>query len=152
MDNITLQPYTLERCQQFWQTYEADADMMDGQFSYDPNWVECYWEGKCQEDNRCYFAICLNTVVIGEVQLKAINFDEKTAILSIHLNEQRYKNRGFGTEALQQMCEYGFHKLYLQKIYADCLHRNKRSRHVLEKQGFVHTHSDETFHYFVLEK
>ena len=42
MEKVTLQAYTLERCQQFWQNYEADPDMMDGSFSYDKNWVECY--------------------------------------------------------------------------------------------------------------
>lgn len=152
MENITLQPYTPERCHQFWKTYEADPDMMDGSFSYDADLVERYWHSKCQKANRRYFAVCLNETVIGEVQLKAIDFEEKSAVLSIHLNERQYKNRGFGTEALRQMCGYGFHELHLQKIYADCLHRNQRSRHVLEKLNFRYLRSDETFHYFVLEK
>ena len=43
---ISLQPYTLQRCHEFWQNYEADPDMMDGSFTYDPNWVERYFHGK----------------------------------------------------------------------------------------------------------
>ena len=152
MEKVTLQAYTLERCQQFWQNYEADPDMMDGSFSYDKNWVECYWQSKCHESNRRYFAVCINEIVIGEVQLKSIDPVEKSAVLSIHLNQNSYKNRGFGTEALRQMCDYGFHELKLRKIFADCLHRNHRSRHVLEKLDFQHLGSDDTFHYFVLEK
>lgn len=149
---ISLQPYTLQRCHEFWQNYEADPDMMDGSFTYDPNWVEQYFHGKCQESNRRYFAICADETVIGEIQLKSINMEEKSAVLSVHLNSACYKNRGFGTEAQRQMLAYGFEQLGLQKIYADCLHRNQRSRHILEKLGFLHLHSDDTFHYFVLER
>ena len=149
MDKIVLLPYTLERCQQFWKSYVADPDMMGGEFHYDPAWVDGYFHGKCQDSNRKYFAICLNETVIGEIQLKSIDLQEKSAVLSIHLNCDRYKNRGFGTEAQRQMIEYGFQQLDLSKIYADCLHRNKRSRHVLEKLGFEFLRSDETFHYFV---
>ena len=149
---ISLQPYTLQRCHEFWQNYEADPDMMDGSFTYDPNWVERYFHGKCQESNRHYFAICADETVIGEIQLKSINMDEKSAVLSVHLNSACYKNRGFGTEAQRQMIAYGFEQLGLQKIYADCLHRNQRSRHILEKLGFRHLRSDDSFHYFVLER
>lgn len=94
---ISLQPYTLQRCHEFWQHYEADPDMMDGSFTYDPNWVERYFHGKCQENNRRYFAICADEIVIGEIQLKSINMDEKSAVLSVHLNSACYK-----TEALVQ--------------------------------------------------
>ena len=149
---ISLQPYTLERCHTFWKDYEADPDMMDGSFSYDAAWVERYFHGKCQDKNRVYFAVCADETVIGEVQFKSIDMSKKSAILSIHLNCGIYKNRGFGTEAERLMIAYGFEQLGLEKIYADCLHRNQRSRHILEKLGFRHLRSDESFHYFVLEK
>lgn len=150
--NISLQPYTLQRCHAFWKIYEADPAMMDGSFTYDANWVERYFHGKCQESNRRYFAVCVDDTVIGEIQLKSIDLTEKSAVLSVHLNCGIYKNRGFGTEAQRQMISYGFDQLGLQKIYADCLHRNQRSRHILEKLGFRHLRSDDCFHYFVLEK
>lgn len=149
---ISLQPYTLQRCHEFWQNYEADPDMMDGRFTYDPDWVERYFHSKCLETSRRYFVICADDQVIGEIQLKSINMEEKSAVLSVHLNNDRYKNQGFGTEAQRQMITYGFEQLGLQKIYADCLHRNQRSRHILEKLGFRHLRSDENFHYFVLEQ
>lgn len=150
--NVCLQPYTLERCHEFWKIYEADPDMMDGSFSYNADWVERYFHGKCQESNRVYFAVCVGDEVIGEVQLKSINKENKSAVLSIHLNAGKYKNRGFGTEAERQMIAYGFNELGLKKIYADCLHRNERSRHILDNLGFHHLRSDDSFHYFVLEK
>ncbi len=149
---ISLQPYTLQRCHAFWKDYEADPDMMEGRFIYDADWVERYFHGKCQANDRRYFAICADDIVIGEIQLKSIDLIKKSAILSVHLNNKKYKNRGFGTEAQRQMIAYGLEELGLQKIYADCLHRNQRSRHILEKLGFQHLYSDDSFHYFVLEK
>ena len=149
---ISLQPYTLERCHAFWKRYEADPDMMDGSFTYNADWVDRYFHGKCQENNRVYFAVCADDTVIGEIQFKSIDMQNKSAVLSIHLNCNEYKNRGFGTQAEQLMITYGFEQLGLEKIYADCLHRNQRSRHILEKLGFCHLSSDDSFHYFILEK
>lgn len=151
MEQITLQPYTLERCHQFWMSYIADPDMMDGSYKYDFNWVERYYHSKVAEKNRVYFAICLENTVIGEIQLKAIDSEKKCATLSIHLTNNSFKNRGFGTEAERKMIAYGFEQLHLQAIYADCLHRNQRSRHILEKLGFQHLRDDEKFCYFVLK-
>ncbi len=52
MEQITLQPYTLERCHQFWMSYIADPDMMDGSYKYDFNWVERYYHSKVAEKNE----------------------------------------------------------------------------------------------------
>lgn len=152
MEHISLQPYTLERCHAFWKDYAADPDMMDSTYTYDADWVKRYFKGKCQEKNRVYFAVCLGDEVIGEVQLKAIDHERRCATLSIHFANDRYKNRGFGTEAERLMIAYGFEELGLERIYGDCLHRNQRSRHVMEKLGFRHLRDDESFAYFVIEK
>lgn len=96
MEQITLQLYTLERCHQFWKSYIADPDMMDGSYKYDFNWVEAYYHRKVSDKSRAYFAICLADTVIGEIQLKNLDWVEKSATLSVHLANDRYKNRGFG--------------------------------------------------------
>lgn len=149
---VTLQPYTLERCHAFWKDYVADPAMMDSTYTYDPAWVERYYHSKCQEEKRVFFAICVDKTVIGEIQLKSIDRLQNCATLSVHLSCDPYKNRGFGTEAQRLMIAYGFEQVGLEKIYADCLHRNQRSRHILEKLGFLHLRDDDSFHYFVLEK
>lgn len=72
--------------------------------------------------------------------------------MSIHLNCDRYKIQGFDTEAQRLMIAYGFEQLGLETIYADCLHRNQCSRHILDKLGFRHLRDDDRFHYFALDK
>lgn len=62
------------------------------------------------------------------------------------------KNKGYGTEAEKLIVEYGFDKLELEIIYADAVKRNSRSKHVLEKIGFIHTHDDEFMSYYMCKK
>ncbi|MBE0600195.1 MAG: N-acetyltransferase, partial [Firmicutes bacterium] len=47
---------------------------------------------------------------------------------------------------------YGFRELGLTAIYADAVHRNAHSRHVLRKLGFVYTHEDDLLRYYVLPR
>lgn len=49
------------------------------------------------------------------------------------------------------MITYAFNDLGLKIIYADSVHRNKRSQHILEKSGFHYTHDDDLLRYYKLE-
>lgn len=89
--------------------------------------------------------------MIGQIQLKRISPEKKEATLGIHLQKDQYKNKGYGTQALRMILHYGFTQLHLQTIYADCVKQNLRSRHVLQKIGFVYTHEDDDFYYFKMK-
>lgn len=52
MNEVALQPYTLEKCHEFWREYVADPNMMDTEYTYSPEWVEKYYHGKVQEPDR----------------------------------------------------------------------------------------------------
>ena len=56
--------------------------------------------------------------------------------LSIHMKNNSVKNRGFGTQAEILALEYAFGSLGMETVFADAVHKNKRSQHVLEKVGF----------------
>lgn len=58
----------------------------------------------------------------------------------------------FGIEAIKLISEYGIDELGLKIIYADALHRNKRSQYVLEKWGFIYIDTDEKFIYYKFSK
>ena len=59
------------------------------------------------------------------------------ADLSIMLKNAGYKDRVIGSKALCDAVRYAFSELDLFELYADALKTNMRSRHVLEKTGFV---------------
>jgi RimJ/RimL family protein N-acetyltransferase len=48
-----------------------------------------------------------------------------------------FMNRGYATEAIRLLVEYGFGELGLERIFATPLERNPASRRVLEKNGFT---------------
>ncbi|HPJ03518.1 MAG TPA: GNAT family N-acetyltransferase [Candidatus Limiplasma sp.] len=149
---ITLEPYTQERCHAFWRGYTSDPAMWSEPFVYDEQKINAYYQHTVTQPNRVYFAVCHQGDTIGEIQLKRINQTKKHATLSVHLADDRYKNQGLGTQAIRLMTDYGFAVLDLEMIYADAVHRNMRSQHVLEKLGFIYTHEDDLLRYYALRK
>lgn len=51
----------------------------------------------------------------------------------------RLREKGYASEALRAVCEYGFTTLGVQAINAWVLGENRGSSRLLEKQGFVRT-------------
>lgn len=151
-DLIALQPYTLERCHEFWKEYVPDPDMWEQGYAYDYEGINRYYQSKVKGKGRRFFAVCHNEKTVGEIQLKYIDPEQGCATLSIHFSNDEYKNRGWGTEAVRLLVNYAFEELGLHTIYADCVHRNKRSRHVLEKNGFAYLREDEALRYYVLKR
>ena len=84
------------------------------------------------------FAITLaeNTAVIGSIGLELIPAHEQGR-LSYWLG-RAYWNRGYGTEAVKSLVEYGFTRLKLHRIYAPHFHTNPASGRVLQKVGMTH--------------
>ncbi len=148
MDNIKLEPYTNELCRRVYGRYVADPMMTDSIFVYSDAWADRYFASRVGAADRRLFAVMLGDEPIGEVQLKHIDLSAKTATLSIILVNDAYKNKGYGTIAESLMLDYAFDVLRLKTVYADCVKRNTRSRHVLQKVGFVFTHEDDEFYYF----
>lgn len=149
---VSLMPYTPERCHEFWRQYVPDPDMWDIAFIYNPGWVDRYYQNRAAEPDRRMFAICHLGETVGEIQLKHIDFGKGCATMSIHLANDGHKNRGWGSEAERLITDYAFSTLGLHTVYADCAHRNTRSRRVLEKTGFVFTHADGKLRYYVLKR
>jgi RimJ/RimL family protein N-acetyltransferase len=101
--------------------------------------------------NRCFFAICQNDKAIGEIQLKRIDMEKLYGTLSVHLVNDVFKGKGYGTEAQELLINYGINIMGLKTIYADAIHRNHRSKHILEKLGFMHLFNDDDLAYYKFE-
>ena len=99
------------------------------------------------EKNRENFVLFLDKDPIGEVSLKHIT-NGNECDLSIHLKNDNYKNRGYGYIAEKMAIDYAFYRLNLKVVKADCILKNERSRHVLEKVGFQEVSRDEKFVYY----
>lgn len=98
-----------------------------------------------------FFAIMLEDKPIGELQLKRIDQEKAECTLSIHLQNDAVKGKGYGTQAVRLAVKYAFDELGMASVNADAVLKNTRSQHVLEKVGFHFTGEDEMFKYYRIE-
>ena len=101
---------------------------------------------------RIYLAIMLDSEPIGEIILKHIDHENRHCTLSICMQSDTYKNKGYGTKAEILALQYAFSELEMNTVFADSILTNKRSQHVLQKVGFKETHRDDTFIYYRCDK
>lgn len=153
---ITLEPMTRELCRRLFSGWQNDsaiyADIsLFRPYVYDEAAVDRYFDSK-QVPSRVLLAIMLAGEPIGEVQLKRIDREKGECNLSIHMKNDGFKGRGFGTEAERLAVDYAFSTLGLCAVNADTVKKNTRSAHVLEKVGFKRIGEDEGFFYYRLEK
>lgn len=155
MTEITLAPMTRELFHTLYRGFENDPDIYMNmqyytQYVYNQEKVDERFDS-LQTPERVVFAVMLDGAPIGEVQLKRINRERNDCTLSIHLQNDAVKNRGFGTQAEKQAVRYAFDVLKLDAVNADAVLKNTRSQHVLEKAGFMFTREDEMFRYYRIE-
>lgn len=156
MEQISLQLMTRELCHQIYKKWENDDSIyMDmGLFKtyvYDEEKVDKYFDAK-QNPSRMLFAIMLGDNAIGELQLKQIDMKTKECTLSIHMQNDAAKGKGYGTRAEQLAIEYAFEKLGMKAVNADTVIKNIRSQHVLEKVGFQFVKEDGGFRFYRIER
>lgn len=109
--------------------------------------ADAYWERQ-QRLGRIHLAVMQDDQPIGEIILKNLDRDEGCCTLSIHLKNDSVKNQGYGTRAEILALEFAFNKLEMKTVYADALTKNVRSRHVLEKVGFLEIRRDGAYCYY----
>lgn len=120
-------------------------------YSYNKASVDWYFDSK-NEPSRIMFAIMLDGKPIGELQLKQINWEKAECTLSIHMQNDTVKEKGYGTQAERLAVKYAFDELGMVAVNADTIIKNTRSQHVLEKVGFHFIGEDGTFKYYRLER
>ena len=150
---ITITPMTRPLCHEFYRGFENDPDIfMDMSrfipYEYTEEKANQYFEEQ-QSPDRIVFMIMEDGRPVGEVKLKYIDRDAKQCSLGIHLQNGQAKNRSVGTAAERLALDYAFGVLGMETVNADAVLKNKRSRHVLEKVGFVFVREDKTFRYYV---
>lgn len=152
MEAIELKKMTRELCHELYKDWSNDASIyMDmSQFKpycYDEDAVNRYFDSK-NEPSRILFAIMLSEKPIGELHLKKIDREKGECTLSIHMQNDAVKGKGYGTQAELKAIQYAFEELGMAAVNADTILKNARSQHVLEKVGFKLTREDENFKYY----
>lgn len=74
--------------------------------------------------------------MIGTVSLESINHINRCATLGIFIGDKEFRNKGYGTEAIKLILEYGFKYLNLKNIKLDLMEFNERALNCYKKCGF----------------
>jgi RimJ/RimL family protein N-acetyltransferase len=86
------------------------------------------------------FLICLleDGRPIGEVSLQDMDRRNGSAELGIFIGEVGEWGKGYGTDAVNAIVDFGFGELRLERIWLNVWTENDRARRAYEKAGFVH--------------
>lgn len=130
---------TRELCHELYRKWQNDDSIymymsLFKPYTYRVEAVDRYYDSK-QEPSRILFAIMLEDRPIGEVQLKQIDQDKKECTLSIHMQNDDVKGRGYGTDAERQAIRYAFDELGMKAVNADTVIKNVRSQHQVINEG-----------------
>ena len=80
--------------------------------------------------------ICKGEKVLGLIDLFDFDPQNKRAGLGIVISEEKERNQGSGTEAIQLLCDYGFTTLGLRQLFANVMEDNLASLYLFKKMGF----------------
>lgn len=75
-------------------------------------------------------------VPIGNCGLHRINWKDRDAEAGMAIGEKDYWGKGYGTEALELLLEYGFDQLNLHRVSTGAYEFNERSIRTQQKAGF----------------
>ncbi len=100
-------------------------------------WVKETWSD-AKKGSAFTFAIEIKKTkeLIGTISLFKINKVSRHAELGIAIYSSKHHGKGYGTEAMKFILQYGFQVLNLETIHLGVCEFNKPARHVYEKVGF----------------
>ena len=156
MGEISLCVMTRELCHELFKKWENDPDiyMNTDQFTayqYNKAAVDRYF-GTKQDPSRVLLAIMKDGAPVGEIQLKQIDWERKECTLSIHMQNNTVKGRGYGTCAERLAVRYALNVLGMTAVNADTITKNRRSQHVLEKVEFQYIKEENGLRYYRCER
>ncbi|MFN2533462.1 MAG: GNAT family N-acetyltransferase [Pyrinomonadaceae bacterium] len=139
-ENVGLAPLTLADSSIMWQ-WINDREEVIFNSAYKPvneSQHNAWFEAIQQRRDVVIFGIRLIEAdrLIGTCQLHGINTVHRSAELQIRLTADD-RGKGYGTEAVQLLLQFGFIDLNLYRIYLHVFENNSRAIAVYEKTGFV---------------
>lgn len=97
--------------------------------------VEWYEDSRANPDNVLWAIETAEGQLIGTVELRVVPHANR-AELGIAIQDKSQWSRGYGTETVRQVLDYGFGELGLNRIELTVDEQNARGRRCYEKCGF----------------
>ena len=79
----------------------------------------------------------LDGVHIGNIDLRNVQPENRTAELGVMVGDKRYWSRGYGSDAVRTLTRFAFRMMNLQRIHLQTYEYNHRAQSAFKKAGFV---------------
>ncbi|ATF15594.1 N-acetyltransferase [Brevibacillus brevis X23] len=139
-ERVFLRPIGTEDTELYFRSlFNKETRMLTGtQKHFTREQIHQYIENKDQDSSSVLLLICLceNDQVIGDVQIGDIDRNNRNAFIRISIDQNAHQGKGYGSEALLLMLDYGFGILNLHRIELNVFAFNERAIHTYEKLGF----------------
>ena len=139
--NLILRETTFDDCMIFadWECREDVSQYLsvDSDHSYE-DIVKEFFTNMGDESKR-YFTIVLKSEekVIGRVYLSKINIKlDSLDLTRIYIEDENYRNKGYGEEAIRAILEYAFINLHMERVTIDHFADNETAHYLYRKIGF----------------
>ena len=142
-DLVYLKKLDKEYLEQYWENLSnssIESTIFTGtQQVFSKSDIEEYLEDISKDRSRFDFLIFLkeSNKLVGEVVINDIDRNNRGASTRVSINRKEDFNKGYGTEAMILLLNYGFSMLNLHRIELEVFPFNERAIHVYEKIGFV---------------
>lgn len=139
-DNIYLSPMNIEDAAEYvsWVSDPSISDKLHNTSKIFNLINEREWIESCLKEGRYSFAIIRkrDNKLIGNCGFNDINHIDRTATIGIFIGKSENQNKGYGSEALKILLNYGFGVLNLNNIDLHVFDFNEKAIACYKKVGF----------------
>ncbi|MGD8190750.1 GNAT family N-acetyltransferase [Brevibacillus ginsengisoli] len=139
-NRVYLRPIGLDDTELYFRMlYNRETRRLTGtQKHFTKEQIARYIEGKSQDSSSVLLLIALHETdeVIGDIALQGIDSYNRNCNLRIAIDQERFQGKGYGSEAILLLLDYGFGILNMHRIELNVFSFNERASHVYEKLGF----------------
>ena len=100
---------------------------------------DAWFKSVVTSEDCAYFAIetADASAHVGNVWLWAIDRRHRKAELRVVIGDPAARGKGLGTEAIDRLCQHGYDRVGLHRVYAYVLSINPGARRAFERAGFT---------------
>jgi RimJ/RimL family protein N-acetyltransferase len=97
-----------------------------------------WWQALGKDQSKVMFAIrnLSEPVIIGFLQIAAMNSVHRSAEIGIRIGEEKNRGQGFGTEALRLAADFCWNHLNLNRVQLTVFKHNRRAIGAYQAAGF----------------
>lgn len=146
---------TMERedCKKLWEDFEYDFAQLTEPYivGHSSTKADGWFDEiqKSQGSIHVRLGIFLKDgTIIGDVALQDLDWKNRSCTLGYGLSKLEYRRKGYTTDAVKVILQYGFGHLGLERISANTQENNIGSQRVLEKCNFTLEGRERKANYF----